>query len=390
MSTLKNAKINDNLQRKVKLLIAEDSSYQRKVISDMLSEHPQIEIVDIARNGEDAIAKIESSNPDVLLLDLMMPKMDGLSLYKYLSKHYPVPTIVFSALDPKEASKTLNDSIEALLLGAFDYIIKPSGIWKEEFPKFKEQLIDKVLLASEIKIKKDLIKQKLKKKESAIIQPKKAFDAEDLSLKRISETPGIIRKAITNGIIVMGASVGGPRTLKSILKNIPTNFLGSILIVQHLNPFFMEQFAKSLDHLCKINVKIALNGEKIKPGHVYIAPGDKHMEIVLRENKPSIRIFDKEPVNFCKPSIDVLFFSAVKIFNKKTLAILLTGMGKDGVQGLGAIQKSGGITIAESEETAILYGMPKFAANYGFAEIISPNYKIKDYILRYASKFLSS
>lgn len=390
MSTLKNIKIDDSPYKKVKLLIAEDSSYQRKVISDMLSEHPQIEVVDVARNGEDAIEKIERSNPDVLLLDLIMPKMDGLTLYRYLSKHYPVPTIVFSALDPTEASKTLNDSIEALLLGAFDYIIKPTGVWKEEFPKFKEQLINKVLLASKIKVKKELIKQKLKKKESAIIQPKTAFDAKDLSLKRISETPRLTRKTVANGIIVMGASVGGPRTIKSILKEIPANFSGSILIVQHLNPFFMKQFAKSLDQLCKINVKIALNGEKIKPGNVYIAPGDKHMEIVLRDNKPSIKIFDNERVNFCKPSIDVLFFSAAKTFNKKTLAILLTGMGKDGVQGLGAIQRSGGVTIAESEETAVLYGMPKFAASYGFAEIISPNYSIKDYILRYASKFSNS
>ncbi|MFX1453196.1 MAG: chemotaxis-specific protein-glutamate methyltransferase CheB [Promethearchaeota archaeon] len=390
MSTLKNIKTDGSSFKKIKLLIAEDSSYQRKIISDMVSEHSQIEVIDVARNGYDAIEKIERSNPDVLLLDLIMPEMDGLTLYRYLSKHYPVPTIVFSALDPKEASKTLNDSIEALLLGAFDYIIKPSGIWKEEFPKFKETLINKVLLASEIKVKKELIKQKLKKKESPIKKPKKSFDGKDLSLQNILETPEITRKSVANGIIVMGASVGGPRTLKSILKTIPVNFSGSVLIVQHLNSFFMEQFAKSLDHLCKINVKIALNGEKIKPGQVYIAPGDKHMEIVLRENKPSIRIFDGEPVNFCKPSIDVLFFSAAKIFKKKTLAILLTGMGKDGVQGMGAIQKSGGVTISESEETAILYGMPKFAADYGFAEFISPNYCIKDFILRYSSRFSNS
>ena len=393
MSALKNTKTEVGLNKKVKVLIAEDSSYQRKVLSDMLSEHPQIDVIDIARNGEEAIEKIENTNPDVLLLDLIMPKMDGLTLYRYLSKHYPVPTIVFSALNPSEASKTLNDSIQTLLLGAFDYIIKPSGVWKEEFPKFKEQLINKVLLASQVKVKKKILEKKLKlekKKSKYVINHQ---DLNKFFQVKVSKLPQIQRETELPCIVVMGASVGGPKTLKSIIKEIPAHFPGAICIVQHLNLFFMNQFAESMNELCKLKVKIPKNGEIIKSSHIYIAPGDKHMEILLKNSNsraPRIRIFDGESVNFCKPSIDILFYSAAKTFNNKSLAILLTGMGKDGVQGLAAIQKAGGVTIAESEETAILYGMPKFAAEYGYAEIISPNYHIKDYILRYVAKLSSS
>lgn len=370
----------------IKVLITEDSAYQRKIISDMLSEHPQIEVVDIARNGLEAIEKIESNNPDVLLLDLIMPKMDGLTLYRYLAHHYPVPTIVFSALDPYKASETLNDSIEVLLLGAFDYIIKPTGIWKEEFPKFKNQLINKVILASKVKFKKDILKNKLKKEQEIFLKTKKKIELHKKSLKKNLDSNAIPNKRLIPRIVAMGASVGGPRTLKSILKKIPINLPSSILIVQHLNSFFMEQFAKSLNHICKINVKVAVNGEKIKKGNVYIAPGDKHMEVVLKEKIPYIRIFDGNPINYCRPSIDVLFSSVAKSFKNNSLAILLTGMGKDGVHGLSEIKNVGGVTIAESEETCILYGMPKYAKENGFADIISPNYNIKDYIIEYTRR----
>ena len=187
----------------VNVLIAEDSSYQRKIISDMLSEHPKIEIIDIARDGEEAIDKIEKSNPDVLLLDLIMPKMDGLTLFRYLSKHYPVPTIIFSALDPQQASKELNDSIEALILGAFDYIIKPSGIWKDEFPKFKDQLINKVLLASEIKIQKELLKDKLKKEKNTFLKPKSIYNLGGKIRKEFSDAQPVDKNKLKTGVIVV-------------------------------------------------------------------------------------------------------------------------------------------------------------------------------------------
>ena len=156
------------------------------------------------------------------------------------------------------------------------------------------------------------------------------------------------------------------------------------MIVQHLTEHFVETFTKTLDHTCNIRIKVAENKEFIKPGIVYIAPGNRHMEISVLNRKPCIKIYSGPAVHFCIPSIDVLFFSAAKVYRKRAMGILLTGMGEDGVEGLGSIQKFGGKTIAESEETSVLYGMPKFAAKRGYAKVILPNYKIKDHIIKFS------
>jgi two-component system chemotaxis response regulator CheB len=157
-----------------------------------------------------------------------------------------------------------------------------------------------------------------------------------------------------------------------------------ILLVQHLNAFFLESFVKSLNSACKIEVRTAKNGESLRPGIVYVSPGEMHMELTLKGTDPVVRIFKGEPVNYCIPSIDVLFFSAARIYRDKTLGVLLTGMGRDGVAGLGTIQKLGGKTIAESEETAVLYGMPRNAKEQGVADMVLPDYKIGEFFLQYS------
>ncbi len=369
----------------IRVLVAEDSAFQRKLIKDMLLTHEEITKVDIARNGREAIEKIEFLNPDVLILDLVMPEVDGLTVFKFLSEHYPIPTIIFSAKNPA----TLDDSVQALLLGAFDFIIKPKGVWKEEFLKYKEKLISSVVYAAGIKktyekrtklIKKSIDKsafQKIKSKSEVWDKP------EEVSVK----LPKISLPTFESNIIVIGTSTGGPRTLKSLLKEIPEDFQSPILIVQHMDAYFMKQFAQSLDHLCKLPVKIADNGEKIQPGMIYLSPGGKHMKIDVINHKSYIKTFEGKPVNFCMPSVDVLFFSAAETYKNHTLGIILTGLGEDGAAGLEAIKTQGGKTIAESEETCVLYGMPKAAAKRGAASLILPNYKIHGYMIKYAIKF---
>ena len=182
----------------------------------------------------------------------------------------------------------------------------------------------------------------------------------------------------------MGASVGGPRTLKAILKDIPKDFSTPILIVQHMNAFFMNQFAQTLNSTCKLTVKIPSNGEPIKPKTIYLAPGGKHMEVELKGGKPYLRTFVGEHVNFCMPAVDVLFFSAAEVYRNRVLGILLTGMGADGVNGLDKIRKKGGRTIAESKETCVLYGMPKIAAQRGVADLIVPNYEVKVHMIKHS------
>ena len=372
----------------IRVLIAEDSSYQRKLIKDMLLSHEEITRVDVARNGREAIEKIEELNPDVLILDLVMPEVDGLTVFKFLSEHYPIPTIIFSAKNPA----TLDDSVQALLLGAFDFIIKPKGLWKEEFPKYQEKLISSVIYGAKIKKtyekRNDLIKKSIDK--NALMEITSISEVWDepevISLK----LPKVTLPAFESNLIVIGTSTGGPRTLKSLLKKIPEDFPSPILIVQHMDAYFMKQFAKSLDHLCKLHVSVAENGEKIQPGMVYLSPGGKHMKINVINNTSYIKTFEGKPVNFCIPSVDVLFFSAAETYKNHVLGIILTGLGEDGAAGLEAIKSQGGKTIAESEETCVLYGMPKAAAQRGAASIILPNYQIHEYMIKYARKFTNN
>ncbi len=370
----------------VRVLLAEDSAYQRKLISEMLISHNEISAVDTARNGREAIEKIEELNPDVLILDLIMPEVDGLTVLKFLSEHYPIPTIIFSVFNPEN----LDNSVQALLLGALDFIIKPKGLWKTEFPKVQEKLVSSVLYAAKIKksyekrnnlIRKSISKQSInelevKRKIRTPIKPKPLH---------LPKAPQLILEA---NLIVIGTSTGGPRTLKFILKEIPQDFPSPILIVQHLDAFFMKQLSKSLDQVCEINVKIPDDGERILPGNVYLSPGGKHTKIITIKNRPHIRISDDKPVNFCKPSVDVLFFSAAEIYKNNVMGILLTGLGDDGARGLKAIKNNGGKTIAESEETCVIYGMPRAAAKLGAANLILPVYKVHDYMIKFATKFI--
>ena len=367
----------------IRVLLAEDSSFQRKLIKDMLITNEEIKSVDLARNGREAIEKIEELNPDVLVLDLVMPEVDGLTVFKFLSEHYPIPTIIFSAKDPA----TLDKSVQALLLGAFEFIIKPKGVWKEEFLKYKERLTSSVLYAAKIKktyeLRNNLIKKSIDKNAIAEIKSKSKLwgESEDIALK----FPKYHRPPFESNLVVIGTSTGGPRTLKAILKNIPEDFPSPILMVQHMDAYFMKQFAKSLDLLCKLHVIVPENGEKIQSGNIYLSPGGKHMEINVINNQPYIKTFVGKPVNFCIPSVDVLFYSAAKTYKNNTLGIILTGLGEDGAAGLEEIKNQGGKTIAESEETCILYGMPKAAAK--FASLILPNYQIHEYMVQYARKF---
>ena len=197
-------------------------------------------------------------------------------------------------------------------------------------------------------------------------------------------TPVKLTKIPTK-VVVIGASVGGPKTLSTILSEIPGDYPAPILVVQHLSHLFIRQFATSLKSICKARVKIGMNYEEIKPGIIYISPGDKHMQVTVKNDKPCIRTFEGEPVNFCRPSVDVLFYSTARVYRENTLGILLTGMGKDGVEGLRAIKALGGTTIAESEETSILYGMPKVAAETGAAKLIIPNHQIINEMIRFTS-----
>ncbi len=377
-----------------KVLIASESAYRRNLLSEMLSSYNDIIITDIARNGQETIKIIGTKELDVLILDIEYKNKEWLKPFNLFIKQFNIPTIVLTDIDPKKVH-----SFEIPLISkSYDYIVKPTGIWKVVLPKIKEKLISKVRTINISKIQKIDSKSRLLNKNTFIQQSQKMRmkqefqsnkNLESLIEHRTEEffleiTPTTITKLPTR-VVVIGASVGGPRTLRTILSDIPRDFPAPILVVQHLNHLFMRQFVMSLKDICKINVKIGINYEVINPGTIYFSPGDKHMQVTVKNNKPCIRTFEGEPVNFCRPSVDVLFYSTARVYRDKTLGILLTGMGSDGASGLMAIRQGGGKTIAESEETSILYGMPKVAAETGAANLIIPNYKIVDEIVRFVS-----
>ena len=387
-----------------KVIIASESVFRRTFITSMLSSHKEIDVLGSARNSDETLELINKHNPDILILDIEFNNRVWLESFSTIIKNFKFSTIVLTDVDPKMVS-----ILEIpFILKSYDFVFKPRGIWKDELPKIRNEIITKILqvniprthkIDSKVRLldKNKFIRQSqefrtkkkvetLNKAEQKIEYPKLQSIEEKVDLrsdKYFLDLSPISGVKINTKIIVIGASVGGPRTLRTILSEVPRNFPVPILVVQHLSHLFMRQFATSLKDICKVNVKIGMNYEEIRPRTIYISPGAKHMQVTVKNNKPCIRTFEGAPVNFCRPSVDVLFFSTARVYKQKTLGILLTGMGRDGVDGLKAIKAEGGKTIAESEETSILYGMPKVAAETGVANLIIPNYKIIEEMINF-------
>ncbi len=517
----------------IKVLIADDSAYLRKKLSELLSSNSSISVIDTAKNGEEALDLTLEHLPDVLVLDLMMPKMDGMEAFKRIIEQYPVPTIILSSIDPDN----LDSSIQALLIGAFDYSIKPGTFGEVKLQHFQDTLIQKIKSAANSQFKKvydkkedhftkrsfrqkrvdeifkfgkhlqkvassytnkssektkkiqslneiktgnklsdldslmvqkeekeqkkrkrlqlkvtkekeqktkkekiisekrlvkskedvrsrEIVKPEIKKPEikdktslrdkkierseskeamlgkklrkqknmphSQTIEPRQkdillSSEKTKKSIKAIEllspQEHSIDSINLQSNIIVIGASVGGPKTIKNILKKLPKDYPFPIVIVQHLNSNFIKPFAQSLNGICSLQVKVAEANEVVEPGIVYIAPGEKHIKMSMRNQHPCIKLIDGLPVNSCIPSIDVLFISSVQVYGKGVIGILLTGMGKDGVNGLEYIYNHDGLTITESKQTAMLYGMPKLAVKRKVVNKVLPNNRIPDFLL---------
>ncbi|MFX0080322.1 MAG: chemotaxis protein CheB [Candidatus Hodarchaeota archaeon] len=375
-----------------RVLIASESAFRRDFLSEMLGSRKEISIINSVRNAKEAIDIIEKKSLDALILDIEFDNSEWVNDFYPIIKSFPIKTIILTDKNPN----TLDSYKIPIILNSYDYIVKPDGIWKDELPKIRDKIISKVLMIDVPKIhkidsktrqinKEIFIKQSQKSKvagiedSNKIVKPKIESRNEEYFLDL---SPVSIKKLDTR-VVVIGASVGGPRTLRTIFSEVPKGFPAPILVVQHLNHLFMRQLVTSLRDICKMDVKIGMNYEEIQPGIIYFSPGDKHMQVTVKNEKPCVRTFEGEPVNFCRPSVDVLFYSTARVYKEKALGILLTGMGRDGVDGLHAIKSKGGKTIAESEETSVLYGMPKIAAETGAADLIVPNYKIVEEIINF-------
>jgi len=323
----------------VRVLVVDDSALMRKLIPQMLAADESIEVVGTAMDGNFCLKKIDELKPSVVTLDLEMPGMNGIDTLKEIMRREPLPVIVFSSHSTEGASVTM----KALGLGAFDFVPKPKDA-SAHMAETAKELIAKVKAAAECRLKMCVVPG---------LAPKP---------QKVSMAPGAPSK-----VVAIGVSTGGPQALEYLLAQLPGDFPGSIVVVQHMPDGFTDMFARRLDELSPMRVKEAQSGDILQPGRVLICPGSRHLK-VKRLPMGDIAVLSDEPrVNGHRPSVDVLMHSAAEEFRNQAVGVLMTGMGDDGAEGLGAIKREGGMTIAQSEESCVVFGMPKAAIERGYA-----------------------
>lgn len=331
---------------KIRVLIVDDSAVVRKVFSEELSQERDIEIIGTAPDPYVAREKIVALKPDVITLDIEMPRMDGLTFLGKLMKHFPLPVIIVSSLTREGGDLAL----EAMDLGAVDVISKPSEAYS--VGDMSVQLADKIRGAAKVNVADLKTRGKKAAQQATLVQK-----------RSLSET--------TNKIIAIGSSTGGTEALKEVLIKLPPSTPG-IMIVQHMPPNFTTSFAKRLDILCRINVKEAEDGDAVLPGHALLAPGNYHM--VMRRSGARYYVNVKNGPLVChqRPAVDVLFNSVAAFGGANALGVILTGMGKDGAEGMLKMHDAGAKTIAQDEKSCVVFGMPKEAIATGGVDKVVP------------------
>jgi len=355
-------------RKNIRVLIVDDTALYRKVLRDVLSEIPGVEVVGSAPNGKIALNKVEQLRPDMMTLDVEMPEMNGLETLKMLrSKTLKPAVIMVSSLTQRDAEVTL----QALQLGAFDFIAKPSGgSVLQNLDSLKEQFTPKV---------DALLKKITPAFRSGSAQPKTLF-SKGTSVIHTQISVSNRRSGFQPRIVTLGVSTGGPRALAEVIPQLPAGFPLPLVLVQHMPPVFTKALADSLNKKSTVNVLEAENDMPLQAGTVYIAPGGKQMKISGNSLQPKIKITDDPPENHCKPSADYLFRSVNEIFAAKTLGVIMTGMGRDGTEGLRLLKESGAYNIAQDEATCVVYGMPMEAVKAGVVDEVLPLHKIAERI----------
>lgn len=335
----------------IRVLIVDDSATARAVLSDILSGDPMIEVVGTASDAYIARDKIVELRPDVICLDVEMPRMDGITFLKRLMHYMPIPVVMVSSLTQAGAKTTL----DALESGAVDFVPKPHSHIYDGKDEMRDELIAKIKIASRVKVKQHILR-----------------NTTQANTTSLAET--------TNKILAIGASTGGTEALKDVLMGLPRNAPGTI-VVQHMPANFTGPFAQRLNSLCAMEVREARNGDSITPGLVLIAPGDYHIVVRRSGSRYYVEIGNGEKVSGHRPSVDVLFNSVAKIAGANAIGVILTGMGGDGAKGLLAMRNAGARTIGQDEESCVVYGMPKVAYELGAVENQLPLSKIANVIL---------
>lgn len=327
----------------IKVLVVDDSALIRKLLREIISRYHDLHVVGVAKDAFEARDLVKQHSPDVITLDIEMPRMDGLTFLAKLMAARPTPVIMISTLTEEGADATMR----AMELGAVDFLPKPKIGITEGMEDYAQEIAMKIRAAAQAQLAR---------------KPKGS---------RPSGTPLAGNYRGTEKLIALGASTGGTEALKAVLTAMPPAS-PAIVITQHMPAGFTASFAQRLDSLCAIRVKEAEHGERILPGWAYLAPGGYHFEIGRSGANYQVSLNESAPVNLHRPAVDVMFNSVAGNVGGNVAAALLTGMGKDGAAGLGKLQAVGALTIAQDEETSLIYGMPKAAVDAGFADMIRP------------------
>lgn len=360
------------LLEKRKLLIVDDSAFMRKLISDFFNDSNVIEVVGIARNGKDAIQKIKSLKPDVVTMDVEMPEMNGLDALEKIMSETPVPVVMLSSTTQKGTEITMR----AMENGAVDFVAKPSGTISLDLHKIRDELVEKVENAAAVTI------SKMKKANQPVVLPT-SINKEDR--KVIITTKAQNWNKNNRKMVLIGTSTGGPRALQEVISKLPKDMKAPVLIVQHMPAGFTKSLADRLNQLSEIEVKEAENGDILRDGHAYIAPGGYHMRIQKTGSVYTIVLDNVEaPRAGHRPAVDVMFEDNSSYNDFDKIAVIMTGMGSDGSKGLQQLKKNGNVVaIAESANTCIVYGMPKAAVETNLVNEVADLENIAKTIIQY-------
>jgi two-component system chemotaxis response regulator CheB len=343
-------------KRKIRVMVVDDSAVMRKMIPRLLENDDEIEVVATALDGDFAIMKIEQVKPDVVTLDIDMPRMDGITALRHIVAEYAIPVLMLSSLTTEGAALTL----KALQMGAVDFICKPASA--DRIGEMAAELIAKIKAAAR----------------SQVVELSH-LESGDSTAKANGSWP--IPRGGSRKIVAIGASSGGPNALRFLLPKIPGDLGAGIVIVQHMPEKFTEMLARWLDDICELEVREARDGDLIIPGRALIAPGHAHLKVKRTPQGSVAEVERREPVSGHMPSVDVLFRSVAAEYGANAVAIIMTGMGSDGAAGIGEVQRAGGMTVAQDKESCTIFGMPRAAIDRGFIDKVVPLVDMASYLI---------